>query len=64
MDGEDTKHPAAGVGGANSFLEEDEELALGENIIQQATDRVDGDEQQVVELTPLKDGKQDHQLLP
>ena len=42
MDGEDTKHPAAGVGGADSFLEEDEELALGEK---QATDRVDGDEQ-------------------
>jgi len=60
MDGEDTKHPVAGAG-ADSFLEEDDELALGGK---QSTDRVDGDEQQAVELTPFKDGKQDHQLLP
>ena len=58
MDGEDTKHPA-GVGGADSFLEEDEVVLGGK----QSTDRVDGDEQ-AVELTPFKDGKQDHQLLP
>jgi hypothetical protein len=62
MDGEDTKQPAADVGGADSFLEDDDELALGAE--KKSTDRVDGDEQQAVELTPFKDDKQDHQLLP
>jgi hypothetical protein len=62
MDGEDTKPPAAEVGGADSFLEDDDELVVGAE--KKSTERVEDDDQQAVELTPFKDGKQDHQLLP
>ena len=52
MDGEDTKQPAAEVGGADRFLEDDDELALGAE--KKSTDRLMATSSKRLSLLPLR----------